>query len=1043
MKIKNLKLILCILGGGFAGFSQSNFYYYYKGQKIDLILDKTLVKINASENLNKTTVTDLDFKDFNFELSSENQQNQKIAKLEFQNVPTDSEFLEKFNTLKQDINVNNVFLYFKRLGAPSIGISDYFYVKLKNENNFETLQQVALQKNVQIVKQVPFMPKWYILRLKRETNGNTLDLSNYFYETGLFADVDPAFMFDFRLYDDFDANSNNLVNNAEISCTNDPAFMLQWGMKNEINPNVDINVCEAWSISEGLNTKVAVVDAGMYPHLDLNANYEGAGFNSSTGTIGSTPGTSAHGNMVAGVIAAIKNNNYACSGVAPKSKILRVSNAFPNSPIISAQLASGISWAVANNADVINNCWGDQGGTYPNYAASPIYSSLLESAIIDAMENGRSGKGCLVVFASGNRGAIMDYPGNFDERILCVGGIDINGNRFFQNYGYQSAYGSMLDLVAPGKDITSTFPVNGDGTFGPTYTQTGTSFAAPHVSGVCALILSINPCLNGQQVRDIIEQTSQKVGSYSYTVTPNKPNGTWNNEMGYGLLDAYAALQMAQAIGLANLDLMVKDGVDDVGLEPNNITPYMWTSSDIWIRNQPDGIEIQEFQNPEYSPNIPSYAYVRVTNRSCFTSTGTEELKFYWAKAGTSLEWPDTWDGEHYFPAPNDGKKLGAPVGNITIPPLQAGEETILEIPFMLPNPDDYAFAGSDQWHFCLLARIESSNDISNETDDLYSNVQNNNNIAWKNVTIVDLVADRPSGVIAVGNPFNEPRTFVIELVKENLEIGKPIYDEAEVSVEMDSVLLNAWEAGGKQAQQLKSTFNESQKVVTGNNVLIDNIAFKANEMGFLSLSFNFLTEALTEKSKYVYHVLQKDKITGKIIGGETYIIKKEVRPVFFADTGGIKYVNQNEPITISANQISEPAIYNWYDINGNLVYTGKDLTIAVEVATKYKLEVIANADGFKDYSEVDVKLKPSNLETITPNPGSSMVRITYKLNEVVSAYLMIFGGYGTTGVSNNYLLGSDSSFYDIDVSSYSSGFYTVALVCNGEIVDAKTLIKQ
>ena len=341
------------------------------------------------------------------------------------------------------------------------------------------------------------------------------------------------------------------------------------------------------------------------------------------------------------------------------------------------------------------------------------------------------------------------------------------------------------------------------------------------------------------------------------------------------------------------------------------------------------------------------------------------------------------------------------------------------------------------------MARIEATTDPLTETSDLYANVQNNNGIAWKNVTIVDVEANVTTGTIAVGNPFNTPRTFFLEFVIEDLETGKPIYDEAEVTLKMDETLFNAWERGGKIAQQIEGTLEEEKKIVKGNNVIIDNIAFNGNEMGILNINFNFLTQELTEKTRFAYHVIQKDAVTGQIIGGETYIIKKDARDIFVADAGGDKEVDKNEPITISANQISEPAIYNWYDTNGNLVFTGKDLTIATQVATKYKLEVIATADGFKDYSEVEVNLKPSVLNTIAPNPATNNVTIGYKLNEAGSAYLMIIGGYGTTGTSNNYILDTNNTETNINISNYPNGFYTVALVCNGQIVDAKTLIKQ
>jgi subtilisin family serine protease len=71
----------------------------------------------------------------------------------------------------------------------------------------------------------------------------------------------------------------------------------------------------------------------------------------------------------------------------------------------------------------------------------------------------------------------------------------------------------------------------------------GTSAAAPHVAGVATLILSVNPNLTALQVRNIIESTAQKVGGYSYQSTSAHPNGTWHQEMGYGLVNAYAAVQ--------------------------------------------------------------------------------------------------------------------------------------------------------------------------------------------------------------------------------------------------------------------------------------------------------------------------------------------------------------------------------------------------------------------------------------------------------------------------------------------------------------------
>jgi serine protease len=777
-----------------------------------------------------------------------------------------------------------------------------------------------------------------------------------------------------------------------------------------------------------------------------------------------------HGNACAGIVAATQDNNEGITGVAPLCKIMPVK--IPLGYTVPVNLfADAIDFANTNGADIISNSWSYN-------SSNPNLIPAIVSAINNAINNNK-----LVVFSAGNTAnringndGSVNFPGSSGiPNLFVVGASDRNNNQ--ANY---SPNGTTLNIVAP-SGTASNYQIPGEGAniwtidtpglgtngYNPingylgdmfpapgeilpssginfsSYTgrMSGTSASAPQIAGVLALMKSVNSCLSVTQMKNILQSTADKIGGFNYNWNSLMPGHSL--QLGYGKVNAYKAVQMAQLLNSPTLDLMVKDGVDDNGSQPNNTTQYMWASTDIWIRNQPDGIANQEHQNPEYSATVPNYAYVRITNKSCVPSTGTEQLHFYWAKAGTSLAYPSSWDNSLTFP---NGASQGMPASpnpTTTIPILQPGQETILQIPFLVPNPANYTFQGSEQSHFCLLARMISSTDVLNETTDLYQNVKNNNGIAWKNVTIVDLVANRTSGTILVGNPFNEPHTFFLELVKEDLETGKPIYDEAEVTLKMDETLFNAWARGGKEAQQINATTDEKKKIVKGNNVIIDNIAFNAKEIGILNINFNFLTKELTEKTRFAYHVIQKDAITGEIIGGETYIIKKQVRTPFIADAGGDKIVDKNETITISASQISESAVYNWYDTQGNLVFTGKDLTISADVAKKYKLEVIATIDGFKDYTEVNVNFKPSTLDIIAPNPAGNNVNISYKLNDVNSAYLMVLGSYGTSGTSNNYILDINNTNTNIDISNYQNGFYTVALVCNGQIVDAKTLVKQ
>ena len=100
----------------------------------------------------------------------------------------------------------------------------------------------------------------------------------------------------------------------------------------------------------------------------------------------------------------------------------------------------------------------------------------------------------------------------------------------------------------------------------------GTSAACPHVAGVAALILSINPTLTQKQVRDIIESTARKVGSYSYATTTGRPNGTWNNEMGYGLIDAYEACKKACKVELHSITIDPSAQINACTIDVKNAT---------------------------------------------------------------------------------------------------------------------------------------------------------------------------------------------------------------------------------------------------------------------------------------------------------------------------------------------------------------------------------------------------------------------------------------------------------------------------------------
>ena len=199
--------------------------------------------------------------------------------------------------------------------------------------------------------------------------------------------------------------------------------------------------------------------------------------------------------------------------------------------------------------------------------------------------------------------------------------------------------------------------------------------------------------------------------------------------------------------------------------------------------------------------------------------------------------------------------------------------------------------------------------------------------------------------------------------------------------------MYDAWERGGKQSDLLDNANDEKKKLVKGNHATLDNLRFVPNEMGTLNVSFNFLAKELTDKLKFVYHVVQKEAETGEVVGGVTYVVNKDSRALF--------------------------------------------------------------ESSFKEHDKIKIKGKTSftskaSLDKIIPNPASNTARITYNLGRAKFAYLRVTGFYhGATKTSTNYDLDINSRETTLDLTNYSGGHYQVALVCDGKIVEAKTLIKE
>ena len=222
-----------------------------------------------------------------------------------------------------------------------------------------------------------------------------------------------------------------------------------------------------------------------------------------------------HGTPIAGIIAALTNNQLGMAGIAPGVRVMNLRAGTAAGYLEEDDVAEAIIYAVDNECKVINMSFGDV-----------VFSYLLKEAV----DYGYS-RGVLFVASAGNSGTQqLHYPASYDQTI-AVGATDQEGNLApFSNYG------SKIDLVAPGQNILSLSTIGGFGEF------SGTSFSAPIVSGILALLWSQEVTASGQQIR------SQLIAGCSDLGYPG-----WDIYFGNGQANAYSSL-ITQSYRLAQID---------------------------------------------------------------------------------------------------------------------------------------------------------------------------------------------------------------------------------------------------------------------------------------------------------------------------------------------------------------------------------------------------------------------------------------------------------------------------------------------------------
>ena len=300
----------------------------------------------------------------------------------------------------------------------------------------------------------------------------------------------------------------------------------------------------AWDITKGSGVTVAMIDTGVdLLHPDLAGRFVSTGIDE-VNHDGNAQDDNGHGTMTAGIVAANLNNNRGISGIAPGVKILPVKVLDASGAGTDADIAAGIEDVAQmpepSRPKVINMSLGGDGG-----------GDVLCPAVQDAID-----AGIVVVAATGNT-----FSDDVGFPASCNGVVAVSATDHTGSLATFSSYGWRTDIAAPGVDITST--ALGSPPSADSYaTGSGTSFSAPIVSGIVALMRAHSPGDDVATIRNRLLDTARDIG----------PPGI-DRVYGHGMVDPLAALGSTYLPAAPNP--LVAPGVDEPNDTPSQATPLV------------------------------------------------------------------------------------------------------------------------------------------------------------------------------------------------------------------------------------------------------------------------------------------------------------------------------------------------------------------------------------------------------------------------------------------------------------------------------------
>lgn len=482
-------------------------------------------------------------------------------------------------------------------------------------------------------------------------------------------------------------------------------------------------------------------------------------------------------------------------------------------------------------------------------------------------------------------------------------------------------------------------------------------------------------------------------------------------------------------------DVFIKDDFDDYGSEPNLAHNIFWNSPSISIRTDDEGEYIYEHQNPTYDGTLSDRNYInfRIHNKSKNFLNPRKWVHIYWARSSTVIL-PQTWKGQESY----EGYPTGGFIYAYELPSINY--EGYVDLRSLWPIPQIMSNLPNSDFNYAILAKIMDTPNESSILNAFDFNVRSSNDVAMKNLVIVDRqsLSNGTNVFIRNDSPSEKNFSFDIGLNKLTSSNSDIPYDVLNVEMEISKDIYNKWKNKGMTSENvviIGDISNSLYKIIFSSlSGKLKNIKLDGYELQQVKLKFKIPSSNININEKYEYTLYQRDE-NNQIVGGQTFYIDPKYNILEPLEVVANEIGNGQYKIEIENPNVSK---LKWYNADDQLISTNDFVIVSpIEGNNQYSVEG-SNNDGEFFWGNICLG-NEYVFENIIINKSTSQFEIKLS-NYVYQDSEIVFTSYNTGEEVLHSRISYGERNVTMDASNLSKGIYIVNLIVNGKVMDWRTI---